>query len=179
MTLTIFNTTNRTRQFGGTMNSRTKRKVRVYSQSAALTAEATSYPTETINAQQPDTLTLDVAKAISSASGLKPQYDWSNKITLQLSPVELPLLVGVLFGYLPNCEFKRPTKGIHIERQTNNIYMRASNKDNQASLPIPIGQTYLLSAIATAQLQLQSQLTGDLLLASIRGACSLYLPAHH
>jgi hypothetical protein len=152
-----------------------QRKVRIYSKSSALTAEATQYPKDTINVVLQTTLSLDVAPVNKNSHQSDNDFDWSEKISLQLSPTELPILVGLLLGYLPKCEFKRPTKGIYIERQVGNIYLKASSGSaKQYQMPIPIGHTFQLSAIAISQLQQQCQLNGDLLIAAVRGACSLY-----
>jgi hypothetical protein len=144
-------------------------KVRCFGGSAALTVEATWL---TRDAGSVATINLDVAPRQMDS------VDWSRKITLQLSENELPLFAAVCLGYLPKCQFKRPGKGILIERQNSKLFLSASAEGdgNRFSLPIPIGQTFQIGCLALSQLKKQVQLDdADLIIASLRGAAALYL----
>jgi len=142
-------------------------KLHVYAQQGAMTVEWTF--TQTVDGVHP-TINLDLTR------GQKPDYDWSEKITLQLSVRELPLLAGVTLGLLPKVHFKRPDKGIVIQRQDNKLYCHASAADGRkAALPISIGDTQRLSEFALAVL-LRGSLSGDaqMVLAALKGSCALY-----
>ena len=144
-------------------------KVRCYGYQAALTVEGTRL-TSQHNPHGIATVNLDIAPNQGS------QVDWSHKITLQLSDTELPVLAAVCLGYLPSAQFKRPTKGIYIERQDNKLFVSASQgAGNQFALPIPIGQTFQIGCLLLAQLKQQVALEdSDLLIAALRGAAALY-----
>jgi len=143
-------------------------KVRCYGSTGALTVEATQLHK---NGQIcGDTVNLDVAP--KEGDGVK----WTRKITLQLSDSELPILASVCLGYLPKAHFKRPDKGIVIERQANKMYINATQgAGNNFSLPVPIGQAFQITALVLAQLQKQTELSdGSLLIAALRGSSALY-----
>ncbi|UQG62609.1 hypothetical protein MIH18_23050 (plasmid) [Marinobacter sp. M3C] len=143
-------------------------KVRCYGARAALTAEATSI---TRDGQSPiAALNLDVAQRQGE------HVQWDKKITLQLGETELPLFAALCLGLLPKVHFKRPTKGIVIERQPNKLFVSATQGQGTAyALPIPMAQSFQLSALALAQLKKQvSGVDEAFLLAALRGAAALY-----
>ena len=149
-------------------HSEQQAKARCYAGRAALTAEATVIQHD---GQPPvPTLNLDVAPRQGES------IQWNSKITLQLGEVELPLFAAVCLGYLPKAHFKRPTKGIVIERQPNKLFISATQGQGTAyALPIPIAQTYQLGTLALAQLKKQAIVDdAELLLAALRGAAALY-----
>lgn len=137
-------------------------KARCFGSNAALTVEASLLKTGE------DTVNIDVAGRFGET------IDWSNKITFQLDETELALFASVCLGYLPSCEFKRPGKGIKIERQPGKLYISASRSDARFSLPVPIGQVFQVCTLVLAQLQKHSFVTGEMLIASLRGAAALF-----
>lgn len=143
-------------------------KTRCFGSRAALTVEATPL----IQRGEPVgwTVNLDVAPRNQDS------IQWQRKITIQLSDNELPILAAVCLGYLPFAEFKRPQKGIRIERQPGKLFLSATQGRGTAySLPIPIGQTFRITALVLKQISRHTHLTnGHLLLASLRGASALY-----
>ena len=145
-------------------------KVRCYGSSSALTIEATKLHKNKVECG--DTVNLDVAP--KDGNGVQ----WDRKITVQLSENELPILAAVCLGYLPKAQFKRPDKGIVVERQVNKLYVSATQgAGNNFSLPVPIGQSFQISALVLTQLQKQTELNdGHLLIAALRGSASLYQP---
>lgn len=143
-------------------------KVRCFGSTGALTIEATLLHKKGVI--YGDTVNIDVAPKNSDG------VQWDRKITLQLSETELPILAAVCLGYLPKAQFKRPDKGIVIERQVGKLYVCATQgAGNNFSLPVPIGQTFQIASLLLIQLQKQTQLNdGDLLIAALRGASSLF-----
>lgn len=141
-------------------------KVKCFGASAALCAEAT-----TPKDKDTPTLTLEVAPRSGES------VNWDRKITIQLSTSELPIFCGVLSGLLPCLHFKRPDKGIRIERQAGNIYVVATQgRENSFSLPVSIGDTFRLSVFALKRLKAQASLDEGSLTLALRGACALYKP---
>lgn len=104
------------------------------------------------------------------------QPNWKAKLSLQLGPDELPIFAAVLLGYLPKCEFKRPEKGIYIERQKGRIYYKGTaGMGNLFQVPVPIGKTYNVSQLVLMQLTNNGASNDSaFVLAGIRGASSLY-----
>ena len=143
-------------------------KVRCFGSKAGLTAEATVLLKD--GAEPLAALNLEVAPRDGE------RINWKSKIVLQLGEDDLPLLCCVCLGYLPKAEFKRPTKGIVVERQPNRLFISATQgSGNCYALPLPIAQTFRFGALAMAQLKKQSGVDDDnLLLASLRGAAALY-----
>ena len=146
-------------------------KVRCFGSTGALTVEATLLHKK--GKACGDTVNLDIAPKN------KDGVQWDRKITLQLSDTELPILAAVCLGYLPKAQFKRPDKGIVVERQVNKLYFSATQgAGNNFALPVPIGQTFQITTLLLTQLQKQTQLEdGALLVAAIRGSSSLYKSA--
>ena len=141
-------------------------KVRCFGSSAALTAEATMLMKAGVNVP---TINLEVA----------PRYgkdvSWDQKIVVQLSDQELPLLCAVFMGYMPSLHLKRPGKGIEISRQPNKMYIKASAGQGKLfALPAPVGDSFRLCALFLKQLKYQSGIEDEtLLLAALRGSASL------
>lgn len=143
-------------------------KVRCFGSRAALTVEATSLVRKGELTGQ--TVNLDIAPRLNE------QVDWPRKITIQLSENELPLLACVCLGYLPKIEFKRPGKGVYIERQANRLFVSAtSGSGNVFALPLPIGQVFQVSSLILKQLQAHTGLLdGALVISALRGASQLF-----
>lgn len=139
-------------------------KCRFYGSKAALTCEATT------SRDGLPTANLEVAPRSGK------EIDWHRKITLQLADSEMPVLCCVLLGFLPRAHFKRPDKGIEIERQSSKVLIRASaGAGNLFLLPVAIGDTFRLSAFLMGQLKQQNPYIDDNgVLAALRGAASLY-----
>jgi len=82
------------------------------------------------------TLCMDAA----DATGPK-QYDWGNKLRLQLTRDELLMVTAVLFGFLAKCEGKNHgegnSKGFSLEDQGDKLFMRVFAKGhNIKAVPI-------------------------------------------
>jgi hypothetical protein len=144
-----------------------QQKVRCYGSSAALTVEATSLLVKRVEAGH--TVNLDVAPRLGE------EVIWDRKITFQLSETELPIMAGLCLGYLPKAVFKRPGKGLELNRQAGKIFLSATQGSGAVyALPIPIGSTFLISGLLLLQIQRHTSLTGELVIAALRGACALY-----
>ena len=98
----------------------------------------------------------------------------SRNLVIQLSDKELFLLAAVFLGYLPTVEFLRPDKGVAITRQPHKHYIRGSEGNRIHNIAIDIGDSMRVSSLVLRQLQCQTELPGDLLLATIKGAAALY-----
>jgi len=110
-------------------------------------------------------------------------YDFSHsKQVFQLSPQELPLVIGLFLGYLPRLVLIRDDGQVEMERQRlsetgfGSIRMHVKSKGgNNYSLPVQPGEAARISAMLMWRISLQCPCPPALLLPSIKGACSLLL----
>jgi hypothetical protein len=81
------------------------------------------------------TIAVDGAKAAGS------NFDWQNKIRIQLTKAEIPAVLAVLAGYSQYCEFKNhgqaSNKGFSMERQGEKVYMKIFEK-SKPMIGVPI-----------------------------------------
>jgi len=84
-------------------------------------------------------------------------YDWSNKISIQLTKSELPVVIGVLLGYLPSCTFKNhggdANKWFSIENQGTKFYFKIGQASTSKMMPCPVPtvEAHLMGLLALAQ----------------------------
>ncbi|MDV7213032.1 hypothetical protein [Azotobacter beijerinckii] len=87
------------------------------------------------------------------------QYDWSQKIRLQLTRAEMPVVTAVLLGVLPGCEFKNhgqdKDKGFSLERQKEGrVYVKVfAREQGVKGVPIIPADLFFVSALFIRQLQ--------------------------
>lgn len=142
-------------------------KVKCFGSRAALCAEALMSASE--DAAIP-TINLEVAPRIGD------KVAWDQKLVIQLSDTELPMLCGVFLGFLPAIHLKRPGKGVEVTRQPNRIFVKATAGTGvNYLLPVTIGDTFRLSALCLQQLKHQAGIADEsAIVAALRGACALY-----
>ncbi|WP_240224732.1 hypothetical protein [Rheinheimera hassiensis] len=73
------------------------------------------------------TVFMESAKRLNPNDPNNRDYNWQKKILLQLTASELPIVIAVLMGQLPSCEFKNhgpQNKWFSIENQGKNFYMK-------------------------------------------------------
>jgi len=87
------------------------------------------------------------------------QYNWSQKIRLQLTRAEMPVVTAVLLGVLPGCEFKNhgqdKDKGFSMERQQGGrVFVKVFARDQGVkAVPIIPADLFFVSALFIRQLQ--------------------------
>ncbi len=84
-------------------------------------------------------------------------YAWDNKIAVQLSVKELPLVLGVLMGWLPAYKAEghgeHNDKGFSIERQEGKFFLSMFAKGQKArALPVPPGDAYCITSLLLRQM---------------------------
>lgn len=73
------------------------------------------------------TIFMESAKRLTPNDPDNRDYNWQKKILLQLTASEMPIVIAVLMGLLPSCEFKNhgtENKWFSIENQGKNYYMK-------------------------------------------------------
>lgn len=109
----------------------------------------------------------------ADATGPK-QYDWGNKIRVQLTRDELPVTTAVFFGWLPRCEYKNHgednSKGFSLEDQGDKLFMRVFARGRQVkAVPIPPEDAFYLAQLFLGQLKKNAPgLSGGEILTTLR-----------
>lgn len=149
------------------LNLQDLKKHRCYGERAALCVE------ESTTRGGFPTILLQVAPRASRHA----DSEWDKSVKIQLTDTELPVFVGLLMGYIANCDFKRQRKGIEIRRQQGSLYFHASESCSYA-LPVYPGDVFHITTLTLSQLEKSAfEVDRTLMLASIRSAMSLYRPA--
>jgi len=101
------------------------------------------------------TIALDGAKMVG-----KRKFDWANKLRVQLTKQELPIVTAVLLGMRQSCEFKNHgpdnNKGFALEHQDGKIYCKLFTKGLVVGVPITLSDAYYASVLFLKQLQVQT-----------------------
>jgi len=141
------------------MSFEDQEKCRCYGNQAALCVEAVTsrgdYPT----------VNLEVAPRHGD------ETLWDQKIILQMSSQELPVLASTLLGYRTSCEFKRKSKGFLIERQSSHLFVRAS-ESRVLALPVVPGDVYRFATIVLNQLEKSAPCNERMMLVALKGIAS-------
>lgn len=73
------------------------------------------------------TVSIDAAFAGDTPIGDSREYDWNNKLAVQLTQSELPALAAVLSGYVNECTFAargKSQKGFEVTNQGGHFFVR-------------------------------------------------------
>lgn len=78
---------------------------------------------------------------VEAASALRPKvYDWKNKVSVQITMQELPVITGVFLGVIEKCEFKNHgdanNKGFSFENQGKTLFCRVFAPGAGHAVPI-------------------------------------------
>lgn len=148
----------------GRMNPEDRESVHVYGGKAALCFEA-----DMTKGDVP-TIALDAA----TSTGPR-QYDWNNKLRLQMTRAELPVVTAVLIGAMQRCEFKNHgqdnSKGFSMERQDGGkVFIKVFGKDQPIrAIPVmPADVFYVASLFMRQMLKASPWLDATALISMIR-----------
>lgn len=132
------------------------RKARAFSTNAAVCFE------EVISKGGFKTVNIDIAVRKSN----EKNFNWGEKMTVQLSKQELPEISAVFLGLKKSCSFKRDNCGIGVENQGNVFFISAS-RQKRIGIPVSKGDAHW---IAVLLIQLLSELTNvEVTIAALRG----------
>jgi len=108
--------------------------------------------------------------AIDAATSTGPkQYDWANKIRIQLTREELPVLLAVMLGVLPQCEYKnhgtQNNKGFSVQDQGNQYFVRVFSPEGVRAVPMTPEDAFRVTAMLIKQMRknYEGLETGDIL----------------
>jgi hypothetical protein len=99
------------------------------------------------------TIRLEAAGKVSPNG---KEYDWKSKISVQLTKQELPVVIGVMLGYLPSAEYGNhgdKNKGFSIENQSKNYFFKVLEGASSRLFvcPVPIVEAHLMGMLALSQ----------------------------
>jgi hypothetical protein len=98
------------------------------------------------------TIAVDGAMSVATR-----QYNWNQKLRIQITRSDLPSVAAVMFGLLPKVELSNygadNTKRLLIENQGKNYFLNRSAKDHhQIAVPISASDVYEIRSLFLAQL---------------------------
>jgi len=122
-------------------------RCRVYGGKAALCIE-----TDETRQGEP-TLRIEAARATAPR-----EYDWGQKLSLQLTREELPVIAATVLGLLPRCTYNNhgpnQDKGLEIVHQGTHLFVRVFQKDRGVvAVPVTAADSYALGALCLRQLR--------------------------
>lgn len=93
----------------------------------------------------------------AAESNSQRQYDWGNKIAIQLSAREMPLVLAALLQWLPSFEGKghgqANEKWFKLENQPGKVYLSVNARGKTTrGIPIPAGDAYSLCTLLMRQM---------------------------
>lgn len=130
-----------------TKGNKQRVKKHVYGAGAALCLE------EDITRGGSHTVSIDAADLISSK-----QYNWKEKIRLQLTSDELIVVSAVLFGMIPRCEYKNHgkdnNKGFFMEDQDDKLFVKVfARGEKLKAVPVTPEDAFFVAQICMRQMQ--------------------------
>ncbi|MGH8159354.1 MAG: hypothetical protein ACREPQ_14635 [Rhodanobacter sp.] len=137
----------RTAAAEGTAPQRMPKAVKIYGSRAALQVE------EHETRHGSPTVLFELATAVS-----EKVYNWKEKLQIQLTQDELPMLAALILGKIRVCEFKHhgadASKWLTIEHQGTKLYVKGGAKGiDMRVLPVNATDSARIGALVLAQLQ--------------------------
>lgn len=95
--------------------------------------------------------------AIDGTKGANKQYNWKEKVRLQITRGDLPSMAAVFFGLTPECELSNygadNTKRLSVKNQGNKFFLNMSAKGSaQIAVPIMASDVFEIRALFLRQL---------------------------
>lgn len=120
----------------------------VYGKNAALTFEANETRGGIF------TVNIDAAKADAPR-----KYNWANKLIVQVTAQEMPVVCAVMVGLLARCEYRNHgpenDKGFSIERQQQNYFVRLWARGQNFAVPMTADDGFYVATLLVRQVQKQ------------------------
>lgn len=131
--------------------ARERQTVHVYASSGALCFELDKLRPDGAGREQL-TVSIDVAPSVG-----RQQFDWANKMTIQLGVRELPMLVGVLMGAVQEWSAKSHgidhNKSVRLRAQPNGFQVFMTHASAAVSVPMLYQDTYPVLSLSLKALQ--------------------------
>lgn len=121
--------------------------VHVYGGKAALcfSADETKHGVPTVQ--------IDAAPMVSERT-----YNWSEKVTIQLTAAEMPHVAAVIFGVLPSCDYGNHgpdhKKGFKMENQAGKVFVQLRAPGVSHAVPITAADLWKVGNLFARQLRM-------------------------
>jgi len=100
------------------------------------------------------TVRLECAAALGNGTR---KFQWEQKISIQLTQQELPVVTAVLLGFQSECEFRghgpTHTKGFRLQQQGAHWFVTLFGSGISYAVPIPPADAYWVASLCIHQLQ--------------------------
>ena len=121
------------------------------------------------------TLRIEAAKMLAGGDG---RADWGSKIIFQLTRRELPLAVGVLFGFLKSASFEahgeRHEKKCELEVQPGRVFVKVVADKMVVAVPIEGGDLYQVGMLGLRALGMNDpDFPAQLVMEALRQSCKV------
>jgi hypothetical protein len=124
------------------------RQVKVYGKAAALTCESAPVRGRNSEPEGQGLHTIMIEGANARGDGT---YDWADKTIFACSLRELPQLLAVLLGWVPEVEFKfhgeRSDKQLLLQHQEHGLYVRLRGASDLIGVPVTGSDRYALAML--------------------------------
>lgn len=96
-------------------------------------------------------------EAAAKQNGQSKAYNWHEKVSIQITKAELPIVIATLLGLLPMCEFKNhggdANKWFYIENQRDKYFFRVGQASTKQALaaPVPVPEALMMGHTALMQ----------------------------
>lgn len=126
------------------------------------------------------TLRLEAALKVQN----QKLYNWQDKVVIRLTDLELPLLIGVCFGWLQKISFsnhgvgsEKNSKGFSVEFQGGNVFFNVMQKEKPVrAIPVNLVQANHIGLLALeAYSKNFNGLDNQTVLNTISNLCNLYI----
>lgn len=94
-------------------------------------------------------------EAASAKQGPSREYDWSNKVRIQITKQELPMVAAVFLGMIPQVEYRnhgpQNNKGFFLHDQGGNLFARVFGAEGTKAIQISPEDAFEVSNLLLAQ----------------------------
>lgn len=124
------------------------------------------------------TIMIEGALRVDPNNPQNKAYDWSNKISIQVTMSELPIVIGVLLGIAPSCEFRshgpNKDKSFNMENQNDKMFVSViQGGKNAVGVGVPLVDAMQVGHLALAQyLENFPGISSDTALRNISAMCN-------
>jgi len=121
-------------------------RLRLFGKSAAHTLEVSAHRRGS-DFSGVHVVSIDSAPALPAGAG----YDWARKLTLQLTPEEMPAVLAVLMGLAPAVRFAhhgpKRDKFFEVRRQASSLVIVTGQQAVSLAVPVPVASGYYVLAL--------------------------------
>lgn len=143
-------------QQSSTEDDRDYRMIAAYGKRSALQFKPTGTRVSDSRKFSHQTIMIEGAMRVDPNNPQNRAYNWGDKINVQVTAGELPLVIGVLLGMAPSCHFgnhgKNNDKAFNLEFQQDKFFVSVMQKDkNAVGVAVPLVDAMQIGHLALSQ----------------------------